>query len=44
MPIKYWTGMSQLFLRPILLKNKLSTIGAHNNFKLNGQNAKLKVP
>lgn len=41
LPIKYCTGTSQVFLLPNFGQNKESTIGAHNNFKLNGHVEKL---
>lgn len=40
-PIKYWTGTSQVFLLPNSGQNIASTIGAHNSFTLKGQFTKL---
>lgn len=40
-PISNWAGISQDFRLPKRLEYIESTIGAHNNFKLNGQFTKL---
>mmetsp|Transcript_1261 Transcript_1261/g.1805 ORF Transcript_1261/g.1805 Transcript_1261/m.1805 type:complete len:232 (+) Transcript_1261:134-829(+) len=42
-PAAACTGTNQLFLRPNFREKTASTIGAHSNFKLNGQEHKAKI-